>query len=155
MKKQGATIPPQYDFGEGGGPEGWVILPEVEIRFGENLLVPDWSGWRKERFPGWPEENWFSTAPDWICEIISPSTAGNDKVKKMDIYARSEVAYYWLVDPRDKTLEVFTLRSGVWVRTGGFVENDKVRVEPFVELEFNLCSFWVEESSEDVSKPAV
>lgn len=149
----GSTIPPRYGFGGGGGPGGWIILPEVEIRFGEDLLVPDWSGWKKERFPGWPETNWFSTAPDWICEIVSPGTAGNDKIRKMDIYARFGVSYCWLVDPRDRTLETFVLKPGNWVRLGGFVGNDKVRAEPFMEVEFDLGCFWIGESPEPSSTP--
>jgi len=149
----GSKIHPQYHFGEGGGPGGWVLLPEVEIMLGDELLVPDWSGWRKERFPGWPKDNWFSTAPDWVCEIVSPSTAGNDRIRKMDIYARFEVNYYWLIDPRDRTLETFMLRSAIWVRTGGFVGNDKVRAEPFAELEFDLGGFWIDESDESSSNP--
>lgn len=149
----GSKVSPRYHFGEGGGPGGWIILSEVEIMFGENLLVPDWSGWRKEHFPGWPENNWFSKAPDWICEIISPSTVGNDKIRKMDIYARFEVSYYWLVDPRDRTLETFMLKSGIWARIGAFIGHDKVKTEPFSELEFDLGSFWTEESPKSPSDP--
>lgn len=144
----GSRIGPRYDFGEGGGPGGWILLPEVEIMFGENLLVPDWSGWRKQRFPGWPENNWFSKAPDWICEILSPATAATDKIRKMDIYARFEVSYYWLIDPRDRTLEAFLLKSGIWAKIGGFMGNAKVRAEPFSEVEFDLGSFWTEEIPE-------
>jgi Uma2 family endonuclease len=143
----GTKIPPRYHFGEGGGPGGWVILTEVEIMFGEDLLVPDWSGWKKERFPGWPETNWFSTSPDWVCEIVSPCTAGNDRIRKMHIYARFSVTYYWLIDPRDRTLEAFVLQSGSWVKLGGFVGNDKVRAEPFIEVEFDLGSFWTDENT--------
>lgn len=144
----GSKIPPKYDFGEGGGPGGWVILPEVEIMFGEDLLAPDWSGWRKERFPGWPDRNWFSQAPDWICEIISPSTVGNDRIVKMNIYAGFGVSHYWLIDPRDRTLEVFKLQAGVWARIGAFMDDARVRAEPFPEVELELGSFWVEEKPE-------
>jgi len=150
----GSKIPPRYDFGEGGGAGGWVILPEVEIMFGEDLLAPDWSGWRKERFPGWPERNWFSKAPDWICEIISPSTVANDKIWKMDIYARYEVSHYWLIDPRDRTLESFMLQSGVWARIACFIGSARVRAEPFTEVELDLGSFWVEEGTESPSESA-
>jgi len=141
----GSKIAPLYHFGEGGGPGGWVILSEVEVLFGEDLLVPDWSGWRKDNFPGWPETNWFLKAPDWICEIISPATVANDKVRKMDIYAGFEVSYYWLIDPRDKTLETFRLQSGIWARMRGYAGNAKVRAEPFSEVELDLGSFWIEE----------
>lgn len=149
----GSRIASGYHFGDGGGPGGWVILSGVEIMFGEDLLVPDWSGWRKERFPGWPENNWFSKAPDWICEILSPGTVGNDKIRKMDIYARFEVSFYWLIDPRDRTLEIFMLKSGMWARLGGFIGNAGVRAEPFSEVEFGLGDFWVDEGPGASSSP--
>ncbi|NWG72944.1 MAG: Uma2 family endonuclease [Parvularculaceae bacterium] len=139
----GYRIGPPYHIGEGGGPGGWIILFEPEIKFSEqNLLVSDFAGWKKERFPGWPRENWFSLAPDWICEILSPTTARHDRIEKMDVYARHEVKYLWLIDPRDKTLEVFRLMSSQWVKWGGFAANDKVRTEPFPEVEIELGTLW-------------
>lgn len=141
----GGEIVPPYRFGR-GGPGGWIILFEPEIKFSErDLLVPDFAGWRKERFPGWPLENWFSVAPNWICEILSPGTARIDRIEKMATYARHELHHLWLIDPRDKTLEVFRLLSGQWVKLAGFAENDKVRAEPFDEVEIELGSLWVEE----------
>jgi Uma2 family endonuclease len=143
----GYKIGPPYHFGEGGGPGGWIILFEPEIKFSENdLLAPDLAGWRKERFPGWPRENWFSVAPDWICEILSPRTARHDRITKMTIYAEHEVQVLWLIDPRDKTLEIFRLKSGQWVKVAGFAENDKVRAEPFQEIELELGKIWIDES---------
>jgi len=141
----GGEIMPPYRFGR-GGPGGWIILDETEIMLGEDLLVPDIAGWRKERFPGWPKENWISTPPDWICEILSPSTASKDRVKKMRTYARHEVGYAWIIDPREKTLEIFKLKSGEWVRLDAFAENDKMRAEPFLEIEIDLANLWIEES---------
>lgn len=142
-----AELGPPYRFGR-GGPGGWIILFEPEIKCGENILVPDLAGWRKERFPGWPRENWFSTVPDWICEILSPSTARNDRIKKMYIYGGHQVQYLWLADPRDRTLEVFRLKAGEWVKLAGFAEDDRVRAEPFLEVEWELGNLWVEEGTE-------
>jgi Uma2 family endonuclease len=142
-----AEIGPAYRFGR-GGPGGWIILYEPEIKFGDNILVPDFAGWRKERFPGWPQENWFTMVPDWICEILSPSTARNDRINKMSIYARHEVQYLWLLDPRDRTLEIFRLKSGEWVKLAGFAENDKVKAEPFDEVQLELGNFWIEKEPE-------
>ncbi len=149
----GGEIVPPYRFGR-GGPGGWIILFEPEIKFSEkDLLVPDFAGWRKERFPGWPGENWFSVPPDWICEILSPGTASNDRIVKMATYAKYEVQYLWLIDPREKTLEVFRLMSERWVRLGGFAGNEKARAEPFGEVEIELGRLWTEESGG--SSPAV
>jgi len=140
----GGEIAPPYRFGRGGGPGGWIILYEPEIMFGEHLLVPDFAGWRKERFPGVPKENWLSVPPDWVCEILSPNTARLDRVRKMPVYAQHEVAYFWLIDPLEKTLEAYRLESGKWLLLSGFAEDDRVSVEPFQEIEIDLGNLWIE-----------
>jgi Uma2 family endonuclease len=139
----GGEVLPPYHLGR-GGPGGWVILHETEILLGENLLVPDLAGWRRERFPGEPEENWIAVSPDWVCEILSPSTARLDKVRKMPIYAQYEVPYLWLVDPAAKTLDVFALAAGRWMLLAAFAEDDTVRADPFAEIEINLKELWLE-----------
>lgn len=139
----GGEIIPPYRLGR-GGPGGWIILDEPEIMFGEDLLVPDMAGWRRERFPGWPQENWFSVSPDWICEVLSPTTARKDRIKKMRIYATQNVQHVWLIDPIIKTLEAFKLESGKWVLQAAFAEDDKVRAEPFPEIEIELGNLWMD-----------
>ncbi|MEW6267545.1 MAG: Uma2 family endonuclease [Thermodesulfobacteriota bacterium] len=131
-----------YRFGRGGGPGGWIFLREPEVMLGENLLVPDVAGWRQERLPSPPKENWISVAPDWVCEIQSPSTFRIDRVRKMPIYAAHGVPYLWLIDPVAKLLETFKLKDGAWMVLGNYAENDKVRVEPFQEVEIDLANLW-------------
>ena len=138
-----SRLGPPYRFGE-GGPGGWIILVKHEIMLGEHLLVPDFAGWRKGRFPGVPKENWLSIAPDWVCEILSPSTARVDRVRKMPLYAAHGIPHLWLIDPFAKTLEVFRLQSGKWVMLAAFAEDDKVRTEPFQEIEIDLANLWIE-----------
>ncbi len=127
-----------------GDPADGSILHEPEIMFGEDLLVPDLAGWRKDHFPDGPEENWFSTAPDWICEMLSPVTARMDRIRKMPIYARHSVHHVWLIDPVIKTLEVFGLESGHWLLLGAHAENEAVRAVPFREIEISLGCLWLE-----------
>ena len=136
-------IQPFY-FGRGGGPGGWIIYTEPEIELGEHVLVPDLAGWRKERLSILSESASISVPPDWICEIPSPSTARTDKVRKMPIYGEFGVSHIWLVDPLAKTLDAFRLESGKWLLVGSFAEDDKVRVEPFHEVEIELGSLWLE-----------
>jgi Uma2 family endonuclease len=138
----GEVIPP-YCHGRGGGPGGWVILDEPEIKFGENIIVPDLAGWRRERFPVNEEQNWVSVCPNWICEVLSHSTARMDRVQKMRIFAKHEVGHVWLLDPVLMTLEVFRLESGRWSLLDAFSENDKVRAEPFQEIEIDLNVLWL------------
>jgi Uma2 family endonuclease len=139
----GSKIMPPYDFGEGGGPGGWIFLIEVEVQLGEHTVVPDLAGWKKERFPKNLEHNYISVAPDWVCEILSPSTFRADKVKKMPIYAHYGVGHIWLIDPVAMTMDAFRLESGKWVLLGSFSENDKVRADPFQEIEIHLEDLWI------------
>jgi Uma2 family endonuclease len=81
-------------------------------------------------------------APDWICEILSPSTASLDRARKLAIYAREGVAHAWLVDPLARTLGVLRLEGGRWVLLGTRAENDVVRAEPFVDVDLELCLLW-------------
>ena len=140
----GSEILPPYQLGRGGGPGGWIIIDEPEISLGAHILVPDLAGWRKERFPASEETNWISVSPDWICEILSPKTVGLDKVRKMPIYAQQGIAHLWLVDPAERTLDVFRLESSRWALLATFIENDKVRAEPFQEVEIELGNLWLE-----------
>lgn len=140
----GAAVTAPYQYGQGGGPGGWVFIIEPEIGFGEDILVPDLAGWKKERFPFREESNWISVVPNWICEILSPTTFRNDKVKKMPLYARNGVEHIWLVDPVATTIDAFRLESGRWSLLGSYAESDKVRIEPFHEIEINLGNLWIE-----------
>ena len=125
-----------------GGPGGWYILDEPEVHLGRDIVVPDLAGWRRERLPRLPDEAFFSVAPDWACEVISPSTAAIDRVKKLTIYARESVAHVWLVDPLARTLEVLRLESQRWVIAGTWSDHDMVRAEPFAVLELDLALLW-------------
>ena len=129
-----------------GGPGGWWILDEPEIHFIRNIevLVPDLAGWRRERLPRLPRDQRIDLAPDWVCEILSPSTAKTDRVIKMPVYARYGVPYLWLVDPLAHTLEAFALHDGRWTVIGLFQEQDAVSVEPFTEIALELGVLWME-----------
>ncbi len=140
----GYELGPPYQLGRGGGPGGWIIIDEPEISLGAHILVPDLAGWRSERFLASEQTNWISVSPDWVCEILSPKTVGLDKVRKMPIYAQHGIAHLWLVDPAAKTLDVFRLESNRWVLLATFIENDKVRAEPFQEIEIELGNLWLE-----------
>ena len=137
------TIGAPYQFGREAGPGGWIIHVEPEIQLGEHTMVPDLAGWRKERFPVEEETNWISVAPDWVCEILSPSTYRLDKMKKMPIYADHGVAHLWFIDPVQKTLDTYRLESNRWFFSAGFYGNDRVRAEPFQETEFDLEDLWL------------
>jgi len=126
-----------------GGPGGWWILDEPELHLGEDVIVPDLAGWRRERMPELPETAWFELAPDWVCEILSPATARIDRTLKMSLYARERVPFLWLVDPDARTLEVYRLHEErYWLLLQTLKEDDGVRQPPFDAVEFSLATLW-------------
>lgn len=135
----GADLHVAYQRGR-GGPGGWWILQEPEVHFllDEEVSVPDIAGWQRSRMPNIPDGHKFEIVPDWICEILSPSTEGIDREIKKPMYASFGVQYLWLIDPKRKILETFKLVDGDWEVQGHFSGNDKVCVEPFVQLELSL-----------------
>ncbi len=129
-------------FGMGvGGPGGWVILDEPRIRFGDELRVPDLAGWRAERYAE-PDRGPYTVTPDWICEILSPSTAAVDRGEKQPLYARAGVGHLWLMDPLARTLEVLRLQGDLWVVAAVFTGESVVRAEPFDAIELDLAKVW-------------
>ncbi len=131
-----------------GDPGGWVILdePELHLGSGPDKVVPDLAGWRRERMPDaiGPEDApaHHDVAPDWICEVISPSTERVDRGKKMRIYRREGVSHAWLINPLAQTLEVYRRDDGGWVLLDTFEGDALVRAEPFEAIELPLGSLW-------------
>ncbi len=127
-----------------GGPGGWIILDEPEIHLGRDIVVPDLAGWRRERMPLVADEPFFSLSPDWICEVLSPSTEKIDRVQKLAIYAREKVQHAWLIDPRKRTLEALRLHEGKWLILATHHDDDKARIEPFDAIELDLSILWAD-----------
>lgn len=55
---------------------------------------------------------YINGAPDLIVEVLSPSTATNDKGYKKDLYEKNSVPEYWIVDTNNKSIEVYLLKDG-------------------------------------------
>jgi Uma2 family endonuclease len=145
----GGELVGPFDIGK-SGPGGWVILDEPELHFpdpsapGEiDAVVPDLAGWRVERMPELPDTAYFTLAPDWVCEVLSPSTAKLDREEKLPLYAREGVRWAWLVDPIACALEVFVLGAERRWRAAGVHRGEaRVRVEPFDAIELDLTLLW-------------
>lgn len=134
-------LTPPFDLGV-GGPGGWIFLIEPELHLGEHIAVPDVAAWHVDRLPVIPETAWIETAPDWICEVLSPSTQRHDRGDKRTIYAEAGVGHLWHVDPSLRMLEVFELREGKWLLAGVFHDDPPVAAPPFAALTFALGLLW-------------
>jgi len=127
-----------------GGPGGWWIVDEPELHFGQNVLVPDLAGWRHERMQRIPDIPYFELAPDWVCEVLSPSTLKLDIERKLPMYARAGVRHAWIINPMQRVLEVFRQEHEQWLLVRAFVGDSKVRAEPFEAVELELADLWLE-----------
>ena len=136
----GGALSDRFGFG-GGGPGGWWIAAEVDVRFGAEVLRPDLAGWRRERMPS-PPSSWpVETRPDWVCEILSADES-RDRVVKAEVYARGAVPFYWIVSPAARVLEAFELQGEKWLRLGAWTHEQLARVPPFDAVELALASIF-------------
>jgi Uma2 family endonuclease len=141
----GATLITAFDGPPGAGrPGGWWLLFEPELHFGKNVLVPDMAGWRHERMARVPNVAAFTLAPDWLCEVVSPSTGAIDRGRKMALYAREGVRNMWIVDPITRTIEVYRLEDGRWVVVSAHGGDDPVQAEPFEALVLEPARWWLD-----------
>jgi Uma2 family endonuclease len=127
-----------------GGPGGWWILTEPELHFAEDVVVPDLAGWRRERMPEFQKVSCFTLAPDWLCEVLSPSTMRLDRTKKLRVYERERVPYVWLVDPIAQTVEVYELQDAELVLRANYGAQERIRAVPFDAVEIELADLWGE-----------
>ena len=126
------------------GPRGWIVVTEPELHLGAAIVVPDVAAWRRERLPSLPDRPWLDLAPDWVCEVLSPSTERIDRGRKLRVYAAAGVQHAWLVKPFDRSLEVLRLREGAWTIVGAWEDSAVVRVEPFEAIELELGRLWAD-----------
>ena len=131
-----------------GGPGGWWILVEPGIELpAATEIVPDLAGWRRERLPSLPENGPIAMVPDWVCEILSPSTRRHDLLIKRPFYARVGVEYLWMVDCEARTLSVSRLVDGHWLEIGIYGETDPIRADPFAAVELTMHDWWPDEAT--------
>jgi len=141
--KIGGGIGAPFDDGI-GGPGGWWIITEPGIELPNNTpeIVPDVAGWRRHRMPELPFDDPIRVVPDWVCEILSPTTRRHDLLVKLPYYAKIGVAYAWLVDLEARTLTSQRLESGRWLTLGTYGDDTEARIEPFDEVPLDIASWW-------------
>jgi Uma2 family endonuclease len=144
----GTELVGRFDGPLGGAdaPGGWWFLVEPELHFGADVLVPDLAGWRRSHLRTIPNVAAITDAPDWVCEVLSPSTARIDRARKMRIYAREGVGHLWLLDPIAHLLETYRLADGQWVVVATHEGDDAVRAVPFDAVELTMRRWWLETS---------
>jgi hypothetical protein len=137
----GAIIGGPFGFGM-NGPGGWRLLYEPELHLGDDVLVPDWAGWVRERMPEPPAAAFITLPPDWVCGIVSPSTERIDRARKARVYAREGIEHMWFVNPLSQTLEVYRRTDAGWLLTATHESDAQVAAAPFDAVPFRLGLLW-------------
>ncbi|MFD1331342.1 Uma2 family endonuclease [Methylopila musalis] len=144
-----------FSFQRGRGELGdWIFILKPELHLGADVVVPDLAGWRRERLPREPETAYVETAPDWVCEILSPSTERLDRGPKRRIYARAGVEHLWLLDPQSKLLEAFARVADQWLLLATIGEGEEVRAAPFDAIGFPLDALFPFDEPTAPQKPS-
>lgn len=138
----GAKLGNVVGHGGGNGGGGWLIIDEPELHLQEDVIVPDLAGWRLRRMPTLPATAYFTLAPDWVCEVLSPSTRVLDQTQKREIYAREGIPHLWFVSPDERSVEVFELRNGHWTLLETVIGATEAALPPFTDAPFNLGDLW-------------
>ncbi len=127
------------------GPGGWWIVSEAELHLGRDVLVPDLAGWRRERMPLPPDAPFVEIAPDWVCEVLSPSTEAVDRKLKLPKFGAAGIPHAWLVNPIARTLEAYERQADRWSLVATFSNDDRARIVPFDAIELDLARLWLPE----------
>lgn len=139
------TLRSRYQGPPGGpkGPGGWWIMTEVDVELDvHDVFRPDLVGWRRTSVPERPRGRPVLTRPDWVCEILSPSNARVDLVKKLNIYLRVGIPHYWIIDPDTETLTVHRWTADGYLIALRAARGDTVRAEPFDAIEIAVGTFF-------------
>jgi Uma2 family endonuclease len=130
------------------GPGGWWLMTEVEVLYPKTREVcrHDLLGFRRDRHAERPNEMPVKVRPDWVCEILSPSTARIDVGPKQRLLHAHDVPHYWIIDPEHQTLSVMRRAEGGYLRVLDAGVGDVVHAEPFDAIELDVAElFGVEE----------
>ncbi|QRO02154.1 Uma2 family endonuclease [Archangium violaceum] len=140
-----ALLSTAFDLEHPGTRGGWWILSEPELHLGRDIVVPDLAGWRRDRMPdpSFMDEPFATVAPDWVCEVLSPSTVRVDRERKLPFYHREGVSHVWFIDPLTRTLEIRHRRERDWLLTASHRGDGEVRAEPFDVLLLRLGALWL------------
>lgn len=130
-------------------PTGWVFAPGPELWLDgaeprSRVLVPDVAGWRRERFARAPDCHSLVVAPDWVCEILSPSTQRYDRLQKAAAYVGAGVAWTWLIDPVARFVEVFERHDAAYVRVAAVGAEERAALPPFGGEAVALAAWWAD-----------
>lgn len=121
---------------------GEILPAPVELYLDKrNFVEPDIVAVSNARRSILREKN-IQGAPDLVIEIISPSTARTDRIRKAKLYAKHQIPHYWIVDYADKTLEAFEWSKGGYVLAAALEEDQVFEPSLFPDFKIPLQTLW-------------
>jgi Uma2 family endonuclease len=149
QRKLSAYIDP-YDQRPGGRhPGGWWFATEVEVYFdAASTFRPDVVGWRRDRVPERPRGTPITVRPDWVCEILSTDKR-NDLIRKKRVYHRHQVPHYWIVDPEEEMLAVYTWAPEGYIEIVAAERGEVIHAEPFDATPLQVGVLFGDDEDED------
>lgn len=83
-------------------------------------------------------------APDMVVEVLSPSTQRHDQLVKLGLYQRARVREYWIIDPADRSVQVFVLEDGRYTAKDFGAAGDRLRVNVLEDCTIDLSQVFPE-----------
>jgi Uma2 family endonuclease len=122
------------------GPGGWWLMTEVEVLYEktDEVFRHDVLGFRRDRLASRPAGLPVKERPDWVCEILSPSTARYDVVQKRRTLHAHGVPHYWILDPEREMLTVLRHAEPGYIHVLDAAAGEVVRAEPFDAVEISV-----------------
>jgi Uma2 family endonuclease len=77
-------------------------------------------------------------SPDLVIEILSPGNSKKEMKYKFDLYQEAEVKEYWIVNPENKSLQIYQLQNEIYIGLHPLIEEDVIQSPLFPELDFVL-----------------
>lgn len=118
---------------------GLVLTAPFEVHLTEDTrpVQPDVLFIRAENWPD-TEAAFFEGAPDLVVEVLSPSSTRTDRIAKFTVYEQAKVNEYWIVNPKTRAIEVYTLTDEQYELKGEFTNEETI--ESVVLADLNLTT---------------
>lgn len=114
--------------------------PAIELA-AHQVYLPDLAGWQTSTMTTLPPPHQRTNLapPDWVCEILSPTTTERDLGTKRLHYCAAGIGHYWIIDPAYSTLLVLRNMGKAFVVAAAATCDDKnIALEPFPDLHLDL-----------------
>jgi Uma2 family endonuclease len=134
---------------------GETSTEKALVALTRNDYEPDIAFWGVEKAATFDDDTMLHPAPDFVVEILSPSTKKHDRITKFEDYALHGVREYWIIDPVKQTVEQFGLlmpNDTVYLPYGKFIPGDYIKSIVLPEFEIPVAAIFDEKANFEALK---